>query len=287
MDYSGLGDFAARARRGLGRGPVALVLAEDEVELASTLRHHLELGFDHVVLFAGSPIPTPPDLAGQVSRVTADMTVEGAAAAAVNAAIAAAPGRWLFYCFNAEYLFFPFCEDRTVSELLAFTEGERREAMAALVVDLYAADLAAHPDGVACEDAHLDAAGYYALARHGEGGAPLDRQVDVFGGLRWRFEEHVPWARRRIGRTALFRARPGLEIGGDHLLREDELNTVSCPWHHNATAAIASFRAAKALRRNPGSRAAIGSFVWPRSVRFDWHSRQLMELGLMEPGQWF
>jgi hypothetical protein len=41
------------------------------------------------------------------------------------------------------------------------------------------------------------------------------------------------------------------------------------------------------LRTNPGSRHAIPTFRWPNSVRFDWTSQQLMDLGLMEPGQWF
>jgi uncharacterized protein YcgI (DUF1989 family) len=70
-------------------------------------------------------------------------------------------------------------------------------------------------------------------------------------------------------------------------MSEAEYNTVSCPWHHNLTAAVCSFRVAKALRRNPGSRAAITAFRWHNSVRFDWSSQMLMDLGLMEPGQWF
>ena len=53
------------------------------------------------------------------------------------------------------------------------------------------------------------------------------------------------------------------------------------------TAAIASFRAAKALATNPGSREAIGSFRWRNSEPFQWKAQQLMDLGLMEPGQWF
>ena len=52
-------------------------------------------------------------------------------------------------------------------------------------------------------------------------------------------------------------------------------------------AAVASFRVAKALARNPGSRDEIASFAWRGSHPFRWNSQQLMELGLMEPGQWF
>ena len=111
--------------------------------------------------------------------------------------------------------------------------------------------------------------------------------MDIFGGLRWRFEEHVPWTRRRIDRVAMFRAYRGLTLGEDHLFNDPEYNTVSCPWHHNITAAVCSFRTAKALMTNPGSQFAIPHFWWKNSEKFDWSSTQLMEHGLMEPGQWF
>jgi hypothetical protein len=65
------------------------------------------------------------------------------------------------------------------------------------------------------------------------------------------------------------------------------MNTVACPWHDNLTAAICSFRAAKALRVTPASRAAIESLMWRKSVRFDRSPQQPLERGLMEPGQWF
>ena len=97
----------------------------------------------------------------------------------------------------------------------------------------------------------------------------------------------MPVERRKIDRIALFRAKKGLKLLPDHILNEDELNTYACPWHHNMTATIASFRVAKALKFNPGSTFMIDSFKWYNSVPFDWHSQQLMDLGLMEPGQWF
>ncbi|MEM7489578.1 MAG: hypothetical protein AAF390_10700, partial [Pseudomonadota bacterium] len=137
-------------------------------------------------------------------------------------------------------------------------------------------------------DAWLDESGYYALARwDDDAGAALDRQLDFFGGLRWRFEEHVPWEKRRIDRVALFRAEKGLRLLPGHVLSEPEMNTYACPWHHSMTASIASFRAAKALATNPGSRAAIPGFRWDGSIPFEWRAQQLMDLGLMEPGQWF
>ena len=133
-------------------------------------------------------------------------------------------------------------------------------------------------------EAMFDRSGYYALARPGRDGAPLPRQLDFHGGLRWRFEEHIPADRRRIDRIALFRSQPGLKLLPDHRFNIEEYNTYSCPWHHNITAAIASFRVAKALVRNPGSRDQIQTFTWRNSHPFRWHSQQLMDLGLMEPG---
>lgn len=173
--------------------------------------------------------------------------------------------------------------------MLRFHAEERRDAMLAYVVDLYAADLGRHPDAVSLQSPLMDRSGYYALARPdpARGGVPKDRQLDFFGGLRWRFEEHIPEDRRRIDRIALFRAAPGLELREGHLFNVEEYNTYACPWHNNLTAAICSFRTAKALKLNPGSTFDIPDFRWHNSTPFEWRSQQLMDLGLMEPGQWF
>jgi hypothetical protein len=269
------------------KGPVALILSEDDVELSGTLSHHLGLGFRTVIALIPADA-APPDLPA-VHFARHDVLTEDALTEAANAVIAAAPRQWVYAGYNAEYLYYPFAETRSVGEMLAFHAEERRDAMAATVVDLYAADLTDHPDAVDRGSAHIDRAGYYALARKdaAAGWAPLDRQFDLYGGLRWRFEEHVPWERRRIDRIALFRALPNVSMRPDFTLSVPEMNTISCPWHHNLTAAVLSFRAAKALRSNPESRAAIPSFLWRNSVPFQWSSQQLLELGFIEPGQWF
>ncbi|WP_421905450.1 hypothetical protein [Mameliella sp.] len=289
MFYKDIDHFLSRGAEALQRGPVALIFAEDGVELDTTLRHHRHCGFRSVILFGAEELAPPEDLRGKVHHVAHDMHRDGALQAAVNRLIPAAEGQWLYYCYNAEYLFFPFSENRTVAEMLAFHTEERRDAMLTYVVDLYAGDLQRHPDAVSLDDAWLDKSGYHALARpdpkhHNH---PKERQLDFFGGLRWRFEEHIPQDRRKIDRIGIFRAHPGLTLREDHTFTDEEYNTYACPWHNNLTAAIVSFRTAKALKRNPGSTFDIRSFRWHNSAPFEWHSRQLLDLGLMEPGQWF
>ncbi len=289
MYYDGLNDYLKRGGAALAKGPIALVFAEDDAELGTTLRHHLHSGFASVTVFMSSLFTLPPDLENKVHRVEYDMTVDNALPDAMNAVIEAAPNVWMYYCYNAEYLFYPFCETRTVGELLSYHTEERRDSMLAYVVDLYAGDLTKCPNAVSLDDAHLDRSGYYALARSdpANNNYPKERQLDFFGGLRWRYEEHVPLERRKIDRVALFKSKPGLKMRDDHTFDDEEYNTYACPWHNNLTAAIVSFRTAKALKRNPGSTFDIRSFRWYNSTPFEWHSRQLLDLGLIEPGQWF
>ena len=289
MQYTSLQDFMARGRDVLAKGPIALIFVEDEAEVNSTIRHHLDAAFKAVIVFMPDAFSLSDDVTDKVHRVTYDLAAGLTLPDAVNTVTAAAPGQWFYYCYNAEYLFYPFCETRTIGEMLTFQREERRDAMLSYVVDLYAGDLDQHPNAVSLEDAHLDKSGYYALARVDaeNSDTPKERQLDFFGGLRWRYEENIPTRKRKIDRISLFRAKEGVQLRDDHTFSDEEYNTYACPWHNNLTAAVVSFRTAKALKRNPGSTFDIPTFKWHNSARFEWHSRQLLDLGLMEPGQWF
>ena len=289
MQYASLDQFLTKAKTQIAKGPLALVFAEDQVEVESTLLHQLKAGFTQVALLAPQGIEIRPEVEAQIHQIAYEVHAEDALFAAVNRVNAAVPGIWLYYCYNAEYLFHPFCETRNIRELLAFHTEERRDALLSYVVDLYADDLTEFGNAVSLERAMLDRSGYYALGRPDAANHnhPKERQLDFFGGLRWRFEEHIPVARRKIDRIALFRTKPGLILRPDFTFSDEEYNTYACPWHHNITTAIASFRTAKALRSNAGSRFDILDFRWHNSTPFEWHSQQLMDLGLMEPGQWF
>ncbi|MFQ5621834.1 MAG: hypothetical protein ACE5FS_00410 [Paracoccaceae bacterium] len=266
-------------------GPVAVIFAEDSVELDSTLAHHENLGFRTLLLIGESPFADIEERPG-LHVLHEPITGARDAASALNRLVPALAGKWVYWCFNAEYLFFPFCETRTIRDVLSFVESERREAVFTYTIDLYADDLGRYPDAVSPENAYLDRSGYYGTTRR-TGDTWHEREIEVFGGLRWRFDEHVPADRRRIDRISLFKAAKGREIGADFRLNESELNTISCPWHNNLTMAVVSFRTAKSLKLNPGSAYDIDSFMWSRSGRFNWSSAQLMKLGFMEPGQWF
>ncbi len=289
MQYRSLDDFLENGKAALVKGPVAMVFVEDLIEVETTLVHHQMAGFETVILFAPTILDLPDQLEDEVYRVDYDTAANDATQTAVNAIIEAAPGLWLYYCYNGEYLFHPFCEDRTIGEMLTFQTEERRDAVLTYVIDLYAEDLNQHPNAVSLEHAWLDKSGYYALGRGDpkNGDQIKERQLDFFGGLRWRFEEHIPASRRKIDRISLFRAKKGLLLREDHTFNDEEYNTFACPWHNNITTAIVSFRTAKALKSNAGSTFDIHSFKWHNSTEFKWNSQQLLDLGLMEPGQWF
>lgn len=172
--------------------------------------------------------------------------------------------------------------------MLTFHVEERRLSMLIYLIDLYAGDLSSARNAGSLGDAWFDEAGYYARVRDGADG-PRERQLDFHTGLCWRFEEHIDETRRRIDRIGIVPTAPGIKLLSDHTWSEEELKTYSysCPWHHNLTAAIMSFRAAKALRTNPSSRRAIDTFRVRNSAAFEWRSQQLLDLGFMETGWWF
>jgi hypothetical protein len=286
MRYKNLSTFLGQSSGTLHpKGPYALVILEDGTEVETTIAHCLRQGFREVIVFGTSNL-LPIDDEG-IHLVVHDMHLAGALTNVVNGVIRACPDVWLHYCYNAEFLYFPFCETRNVREMIAFNVEERRDSILTFVLDLYSKDLGKHPNAVSMESAFVDRAGYYALARTDEGGHIKERQLDFYGGLRWRYEQHVPWTRRKLDRVSLFKSTKGLELREDHTFNVEEYNTFTCPWHNSITATICSFRTAKALLSNPGSMYDIPHFWWNNSEPFEWNSRQLLELGLMEPGQWF
>ncbi|MGB0797954.1 MAG: glycosyltransferase family 2 protein [Planktomarina sp.] len=287
MKYPNVKSFTSAVKSKPLKGPIAFIFAEDDVELESTIAHHLKLRFKQVVVIGDELVSVPDHMSDQVIHITSALPANGEIHHLMNQMIKAIPDQWMYYCYNAEYLHFPFCETRSVGEMIGFNVEERRDTIMTYVVDLYAGDLNERPDAIDLENVYLDKSGYYALTRKDAWNNDLDRQMDFFGGLRWRFEEHIPAKKRRIDRVSIFKSKPDLTLNADFTFSDPEYNTISCQWHHSISAAVCSFRTAKALKRNPGSTFDISTFWWHNSQKFDWNSQQLMDLGLMEPGQWF
>lgn len=258
----------------------ALVLNEDDIGLSDTIDHLRQLGFETIV------IANLAETALSLDDVPSLQFPAAPRHEILTKLIQEIKGSWLHICFNAEFLAFPFSETRTIKDFTGFLQDERRKAAHVTVVDHYAVDLGASEYGFSKQDAQFDRSGYY--ARHSETPEdPKEPIVDIFGGLRWRYEEEFPEDRRTCNRAALFRCREDLVLGPDFKFTDQHMNTLQCPWHHSATAALRSFRAAKYLMINPGSRTRINDLTWPQSTQCDWSSQQLMELGFIEPGQWF
>ena len=288
MDYASLDDFFKSGKHHLKKGPIALIFAEDEVELASTISHHSKLGFTKIILFAKSLPALPKENQHWLVSVYTDLFNSPEVNVIINKINNLTSNQWIYFCYNAEYLFFPFCETRSVAELLAFHSEERREAMLTYVVDIYTKGVKTPVEASLMESSYLDKSGYFAMARfEPRSSHSMDRQFNFFGGLRWRFEEYVPYEKRKIDRISIFKAHKGLRISQNYTFNNHEYNTYACPWHNNLTAAIISFRAAKALMSNPDSKSEIDDLSWEHSTPFKWQSSQLLDLGLIEPGQWF
>jgi len=186
----------------LKSGPVAIIRDEDGVDLSPTLTHLRKIGFANIVVM-GLKAPVEPDVLFMEIEPSAE-TFE-----LINSLIVPLSGRWIYYAHNAEYLYFPFCEGRSISDVAQFVEEERRESVFSTTVDLYPSQIDRNELILHSEDAHFDEEGYFSRDRF-DGADKLERQIDVFGGLKWRYAEHIEWTRQRIDRIAFFKAKAGL-----------------------------------------------------------------------------
>ena len=143
-------------------------------------------------MLADVPFTRPADLPAEVAFIARAAKSSSDISQEMNAVIAALPQRWIYFGYNGEYLFYPFCESRSIGEIIAFNTEERRKTISTTVVNFYAWHLGQSPHGVDVISIYLDRLGYYAETRRDGEQAPLPQQFNFYGGLRWRFEEHVP-----------------------------------------------------------------------------------------------
>ena len=86
MQYRSLDHFISDSKAVLSKGPIALIMVEDAIEIETTLRHHQQLGFATVVAFMPASFALARDVAESkgVLRVDYDMDREGALENAVK-----------------------------------------------------------------------------------------------------------------------------------------------------------------------------------------------------------
>ena len=84
MQHADLTGFLDTAGAVLAKGPIAVVLVEDDVEVATTLRHCVQSGFATILALMPASFDLPADLVDKVHRVTCDVTAQGAAIAAMT-----------------------------------------------------------------------------------------------------------------------------------------------------------------------------------------------------------
>ena len=113
MQYRSLDHFISDSKAVLSKGPIALIMVEDAIEIETTLRHHQQLGFATVVAFMPASFALARDVAESkgVLRVDYDMDREGALENAVNAVIEAAPGAMALYLLQRRISVLPFLRD--------------------------------------------------------------------------------------------------------------------------------------------------------------------------------
>ncbi|MEM7745123.1 MAG: hypothetical protein AAF409_15570 [Pseudomonadota bacterium] len=265
------------ARVGLPPGPLAILLCESAVHAASSVRRLADLGASMVITLGETgPMPTT---ACPVLRIR-EMPDRNVAASQVNQLIDGLAGRWLLWQWNAEYFFFPFCETRKLADLTAFLSDERRRGLYTYALDLYAPDMPAPDSDPTGLELWFDSSGYHAFP-------DANQDLTVYGGLGWRFQEITPNDMAQIGRTSLFRAERGIHLDPNLTFLEPDYRAVSCQWHHNPTGALMTLRRARRVLAHPEFPPLRDRLLWQGSTRFDWHSGQLLELGMIEPGQWF
>jgi hypothetical protein len=305
------------------RGPVAIVLCETGFLAAASVAWDVRIGARTVIVI-GAALPEGDLIAAgagaDLHLVDAPIVGRIDAAAALAQALDWVAGRWAVHHFNGEFPVFAWCERRKLGDLAEFQDAERRGGVGAWTVDLYHDAL----PGLEDEDAArwtppsaplFDAGGCFSLTgaaqgwerpsvapalrrplgawasgRRGAYAAPAQDATDrlrIYGGLGWRMQERVLAGPPRLERTAFVRARRGMRPDGWFGFGDPSADGMAGPWHRSPTMAVMSFRAARALLADPDFAQTRPDFRWAMTREWDWSSDQLLNLGVIEPGQWF
>lgn len=276
MAYRTAKDFA-RARPELPGGVIAILLCESDRHAVASARRLAEQGAAALIT-VGTSIDAP-DFGCPTFHVE-EAPLPKTTPAILQTLFNALTDHWVIWLWNSEFFVFPYGETRQLADLATFLGEERRLSIHGYVLDLYAKQLPNPADDPQEAELYFDRIGYYAFPTE-------ERTLKLRGGLGWRFEEFTPADLQPISRAVMVKPGKGLVVAPDLGFGEPEYDSVNCPWHHNPTAAIMSLRRTRRIMAHPGYPAMAGKLIWQGSTPFRWDSGQLLELGMIEPGQWF
>ena len=120
MQYPSLNQMIKAEAKALAKGPVAIVMIEDNVEVDTTLRHNQQAGFKTIIALMPDEFSLPRDLSDAIIRVNYNMSGDAAMETALNTLIDHMAGQWVYYCYNAEYFFTPSARPATLSKCWHF-----------------------------------------------------------------------------------------------------------------------------------------------------------------------
>ncbi len=277
MNHPSIASFAKK-RTDLPAGVVTVLLCESALHLDATAAHAVRQGTSAIIAL-GRAAAALGDQGVPLIRI-AEEPGDRNIPDLIPALMDALDGRWVLWLWNGEFFHYPFCETRTLGDLAEFLDSERRKQIYTYTLDLYADPMPSPEAQLSDSNMHFDRIGYYAFPDQ-------DQTLKVYGALGWRFEEIAPRWMRQIGRASLVRAERGMAMTEDLHFTDPAFSSVSCPWHRSPTAAMMSLRSARRITAHPAFAAQRDSLIWHGSVPFEWTSRQLLDLGMIEPGQWF
>lgn len=276
MEYRSVAEFI-HAHPLLPRGVVGILLCESRLHAAASARRMIRQGIAAIIAIGDAPVLKDPPC--PIIRISEDVR-EGRESTLLNPLFDMLAGRWVLWQWNGEFFFYPFSETRSLGDFTTFLDDERRVVALTCALDLYADDLpreSRDPETVAL---WFDRLGYQPFPRG-------EKTLRLFGGLGWRFEEMTPEHMQQLTRASLLKPEDGVHIGRDLIFEEPAYASFATPWHHSPTAAMMTLRRAWRILAHPHFNQVRKSLHWHGSTRFEWSSGQLLELGMIEPGQWF
>ncbi|MEM7423648.1 MAG: hypothetical protein AAF334_07975 [Pseudomonadota bacterium] len=263
--------------RALPSGVIGVLLCDGSDSADLSAAHLASLGVSAIVsVGASGPLQTVPVPLLRVAEAPGRF----GATTALNRVIDAFDGQWLLWLWAGEYFFYPYVETRSIGDFTAFLNDERRHVAFTYALDLYGPELPEVGHDPRAAELYFDRSGYYGFNSE-------QRELSLYGGLVWRFGELSAFREQQLGRPSLFRARAGIYPGRNGRFAVPDLNSVSCPWHNSPTAAVMTLRHARQIMATEGFALRSENLIWQGSERFTWTSEQLLDLGMIEPGQWF